>query len=46
MAQWARTIREDEEAMVREMEQSQEMREDTWLEKEEHELAKDKFGDG
>ena len=44
--EWARTIREDEEAMEREMEQFQEMVEDTWLEKEEHELAKDKFGDG
>ena len=43
--EWARTIREDEEAMIREMERYQDMSEDTWLEKEEHEV-KDKFGDG
>ena len=44
--EWARAIREDEEAMMREMERLQDMVEDTWLEKEEHELTKDKFGDG
>ena len=46
---WEREIREDEEAMLREMELAQCMVEDTWLEKEENEeweLEKDKFGDG
>ena len=43
--EWERNIREDEEAMERELVQQQE-RMDTWLEKEEHELARDRFGDG
>ena len=43
--EWERNIREDEEVMERELMQQQESM-DTWLEKEEHELARDKFGDG
>ena len=43
--EWARNIREDEEAMERELVQQQENM-DTWIEQEEYELAKDRFGDG
>ena len=39
--EWERNIRDDEEAMVREMEIFH-----TWIEEEEYKIDRDRFGDG